>query len=361
MRILLAALFVTMAAGCTGSQDVSIEDAENATYRGILDDEMQLAGGVFESPPFVEGANSRSVVRLVPGVGIVGDIDTDGDDEAIVALVSTFGGSGTFTHLAIVDSAGGSTMAIATIALGDRVRIESLLLDGGTVIANTMEHAVNDAMCCPSLERQRRWQFANGVLVEIPGAATRLRGHIVIGHEVRSFTECNSGTQTWLIDRTNGDLRDVYDGLSGNSYQPLFFEVSGSWGDPPDTGFGTDYAASITVDSVLRAEREGKGCGEDLTTSLYRASGNEPSWQLVVSENELHFIGMDRQPLTIPDPTLTSGGDAVRIDGGEISAVIDSGRCTDPMSGSVFAFTASVTAGDSTFAGCAVQGLLHAN
>jgi putative lipoprotein len=164
-----------------------------------------------------------------------------------------------------------------------------------------------------------------------------------------------------LIDRTNGDLRAIYDALSENLYQPLFFEVSGSWGAAPATGFGAEYASSFAIVSVLRAEREGKGCGEDLTSFLYRANGNEPSWQLVVKETEMHFTRLGTPALTISEPDLTVDSGTVRVDGGEVSATIENKRCTDSMSGSVFALSATVTAGGSTVAGCAAEGATRAN
>ena len=36
------------------------------------------------------------------------------------------------------------------------------------------------------------------------------RGHLVLGHEVRSFKPCGSDQESWVLDRTGGDLSGVY-------------------------------------------------------------------------------------------------------------------------------------------------------
>ena len=59
-----------------------------------------------------------------------------------------------------------------------------------------------------------------------PESRVIVRGHVVIGHEVRALTECGAGSESWLIDETRGELRRWYDTLSSEPYEPLFFELA---------------------------------------------------------------------------------------------------------------------------------------
>ena len=51
-----------------GAAGIAPESLQAATYRGILDDPVTLADGRYEGAPFVAGAATRPVVRLVPGM-----------------------------------------------------------------------------------------------------------------------------------------------------------------------------------------------------------------------------------------------------------------------------------------------------
>lgn len=367
MRRPILALILSQACACAGTHDLTIEDAAHATYHNVLEDPFTLVDGEFAGRPFAAGASSRPVVRLATESSILADVNSDGDDEVIAVLAASFGGSGTFTHIAVVDEATGAPASIATIELGDRVRVESLSYREGSIIATTLEHAATDPMCCPSVRRRRQWQWDGGELVEISAlpAITRVHGHVVIGHEARTFAACDAASEAWLIDRTNGDLRAVYDGLAAEPYQPLFFELEGNWADATDAGFGAKLDRSFVATSVLRAEREGFGCKEDLASFLFKAGGNEPSWQLVVGKDIVRFSSINGDSLeTAKVSTSESGGDyQVSAASGSrpVNAEIIRQRCVDPMSGSVFSFAARVSVGDAGYSGCATEGAAGAN
>jgi uncharacterized membrane protein len=141
----------------------------------------------------------------------------------------------------------------------------------------------------------------------------------------------------------------------------LFFELAGTRGAAPETGLGADYAGSFIAQRVIRAEREGFGCEQDLSSFLYRASGNEPSWQLLVGRESIRFTSMAGDSLSIRGPALTREAGSVhataRSEDGEINAVLEAERCTDSMAGSVFGWSARVVVGDAVYDGCATRGL----
>jgi uncharacterized membrane protein len=184
-------------------------------------------------------------------------------------------------------------------------------------------------------------------------------GHVTIGHEVHSFRACGADVDTWLVDQTGGELTEVVALLSAEPYQPVFAEVAGRWGDPPATGFGADFDASLSVTALIRAENEGHGCGLDTTTFDFDMRGNEPSWRVTIDGTTMKLVSMDGTAIaTVGRMHETSN--SVRIlgtsDEGDIAADIQVGRCIDSMSGAHYALSATVTSGLRTMTGCAIAG-----
>ena len=195
---------------------------------------------------------------------------------------------------------------------------------------------------------------------DAPDARVIVRGQVVIGHEVRALTECGAVQQTWLIDETNGELRRWYDRLSTEPYQPLFVELSGYREDAPASGFGADYPAAIRATAILRAEREGFGCDEDLSVFRFKARGNEPFWQLIASKSELRFEAPGRSPLSVSTPVEFVDDASIRFEASRgsdtILVAVEPGHCTDSMSGSLYAFRARVDVNGISYSGCAIAG-----
>ncbi len=123
---------------------------------------------------------------------------------------------------------------------------------------------------------------------ESPGI--RLRGHVVLGHEVRTFQPCGEASELWVIP--TAELRSAYDALSHEPYQPVFAELRGELRPPPESGFGAEYQGQLQVLTVMRAApaTEGHGCAEDLTGIAFRASGNEPFWHLRVTRDSIRLL-----------------------------------------------------------------------
>jgi uncharacterized membrane protein len=359
--IALSLCIATLLCSCTGATDATFDQAASASYEGILDDPFTLVAGRFEGEAYEDNAASRPVVQLLPEPSALYDLDGDGFNEAIVALVANFGGSGAYVYLAIVDAEGGVAKSAAVTSLGDRVQLKSITVKNGVIAADFTGHGPNDPMCCPSLEHHREWVYEPGNLVNTAGSGTRFRGQVVLGHEVRTFTECDSERQGWLFDQTAGDLGNVYETLAAEQYQPLFFEVIGYWQPAPDTGFAADFDETISVTEVRRAEREGFGCREKLANVVFQARGNEPSWQLDVQDSKLVFTAMGSAPISFDAPEMEELTDDISImaTGPEssIKVVLTDTRCTDSMSGSIFALTASVQLDDSNYIGCALEGM----
>ncbi len=193
-------------------------------------------------------------------------------------------------------------------------------------------------------------------------ASVILRGGLVWGHEVHSFTPCGSNEEVWVLDGTDGELRRISEELASQPYERLFVEVRATEGPAPDTGFGADYAGAVRVTEVRRAEYEGHGCGENLADIEFRAFGVEPFWNLTIDRFGLTLRRPDPSAMTAwPRVGAQLSGAAVEYrseteEAGRIDVELVEGRCRDAMAGSYFPFTVEVRLPAETLRGCALQG-----
>ena len=327
-----------------------------ATISGIYAEPIQLQDGRYLGQPFVTGGASRPTVTLLPKPSAHVDSDVDGEREWLVVLAESSGGSGTFYYLAVMRQRGVGFRSRATVLIGDRVEIERISLDGATVRVDLLAAGDDDPACCPSEARTKRWQWVDDALHPV----TRFVGHLVYGHESREFVSCG-GQRYWVADASGGDLRRTYEAVIRSPYQPLFVEVSGSRLPAPDAAFAATYEEQLRVAALHRVETEGPGCALDLAGARFRASGVEPFWHADVGSDGLLFSRLGQSPIGVEIEMREVAGPRRiwrgQTDVGALVLTLEEGRCTDPMSGSVFAYSASVSLDGEAFYGCALAPL----
>jgi len=350
----------------SGAAALTVDRLQQATYTGILDDPVTLVDGRYEGKPFVPGSATRPIVKLVPGVIATGDLNGDDIDEAVVVLAHSAGGSGVFMYLATVRDNGGKPENIATVRLGDRVKVLAVRIDDGRIVADLVQHGPNDPMCCPTSKVRRAWLLQDGELVGLESKAgptgSRIRGHVVWGHESRSFTECGSKREGWVINESGDELVEVYEELTSAPYQPMFAEVRGEWVAAPQEGFGAEFGEALRITEFLRAENEGFGCRLDLSGVLFVASGNEPFWRLQIRDDGMTMRSMgspEERVFGAPDRREQAGRIAFESGGPDsgIRVVLESRRCVDSMSGARYAWAVTVDVDGRQLKGCAAEGL----
>lgn len=94
------------------------------------------------------------------------DLDGDLDQDAVVVIGLSGGGSGTFFSLAAVINEGGVAKHKGTFGLGDRVIVEQILAEDGKVTLNYIGHGPQDPMCCPTQPMSVTLIYRNGALVD---------------------------------------------------------------------------------------------------------------------------------------------------------------------------------------------------
>lgn len=84
-----------------------------------------------------------------------------------------------------------------------------------------------------------------------------------LGPETRSFQPCGAREETWVVDRTDGELSRLYRKLTGGATRPMYVEVQGSLEPAPKEGFAANYSQQLVVKRIEQAVSGSNGCDED--------------------------------------------------------------------------------------------------
>jgi hypothetical protein len=142
---------------------LTLEALKNAEYMSPMDPQVKvrLSNGVYVAP---SPAGPR--ITLLEETVRFGDLNGDGREDAALVLNSDTGGTGQFRTLVAVLDQGGVPVHVASASLGDRVRITSITVQGGTITVDLVTHGPQDPLCCPTLQKVVRYRLVGGQLVE---------------------------------------------------------------------------------------------------------------------------------------------------------------------------------------------------
>lgn len=171
----LAATFVRSGPGAAAETPAPAPTAAASMWAGLPNAEFPVEGlstpiarlkdGVFEEPA-APGSATKNRVELRPERAF-GDLDGDSDEDAVVVLAVSRGGSGTFVYLASVINEKGAPKASAAMLLGDRVTVTSLAIQAGTLSVDMLIRKPGEPMsAAPTVAMTRTFKH-NGGLVEI--------------------------------------------------------------------------------------------------------------------------------------------------------------------------------------------------
>lgn len=97
---------------------------------------IKLVNGTYPLTPMAGESQADYFVKLDADSVVFGDLNGDGQEDAVVILVSRSGGSGTYKELAVVLNQNGNANSIANQALGDRTVVNSLTIQNGVISIN---------------------------------------------------------------------------------------------------------------------------------------------------------------------------------------------------------------------------------
>jgi hypothetical protein len=156
-QVVVAALALGVAlAGCGGAPHRSLVPPltraalREARYATEFSDSgvVQLVHGEYRLP-VAPGSADEVSVSLADSMAF-GDFDGDGDIDAGAVLVGSGGGSGTFYHLVAVLNDRGTPRHLASVLLGDRIKIQRVTIHRDTITVSLIRHGPADPQCCPT-------------------------------------------------------------------------------------------------------------------------------------------------------------------------------------------------------------------
>jgi uncharacterized membrane protein len=186
----------------------------------------------------------------------------------------------------------------------------------------------------------------------LPASAVRLRGLVRdLGGRLQ-LLPCD-GSPLTVEDRTPEQelTRALRELTAGKEGRPMFVEMYGS----REVGLGAGIAAL----ELRRAAVETAGCRERFDHREWIGIGNDPSWRVELTSRDM-VIGLLGGPPTQRVPhggAQRQGGTIVYMsaEGPEPVITINEQRCTDSLSGSLFAYSIQVRSEGRTLVGCAAH------
>jgi heat shock protein HslJ len=155
----------------------TLEQVKAASVSGVFDQAITLVDGKYEGQPVAPDAASRPTALLWEPTFHTADLDGVVGSEALALLSSNAGGSGEFVSLAVFGLRDGAFANLATVPVGDRVRLQSLWLERGKVVMDVIEPGPNDAACCPTQVSRKTFGYDGGTFKQI---SSEVRGMLAI-------------------------------------------------------------------------------------------------------------------------------------------------------------------------------------
>jgi len=240
-----------------GPSNLPGSDPLNTTYT-IEDQAVTLINGSSEIK--VAPSSAARIRATAFGRPVYGDLDRDGDDDAVVVIIYDPGGSGTFYYIAAAINQNGSYRGTAGYLLGDRIIAQFVKFSNGLVVAHYLDRRPADPMSAPpSVRTAIQLRLTDGKLSPLKpdaGQEQVLEGRVTIGHEVRSFLPCSNKTEHWLLGNSPAlaEITAAYQKAlpAAGPYTPLFMTLAGRFDAPPADGFGADYGAAFFATRLVR-------------------------------------------------------------------------------------------------------------
>jgi uncharacterized membrane protein len=190
------------------------------------------------------------------------------------------------------------------------------------------------------------------------------RGILMLAQDRITFRPCNERAELWLLDQSDGTLRETFADEMQKGPAMLYVEAYGERAPvSEDIAEARPYAGTFVLEEVLYAGVQGqvRGCDEPAASYAVMARGNEPSWAVEVGDTGIVW----RQPtepkeIALGPPQTQDAEGAVRYhasgNGHDLELLVDAQTCRDAMSGEFFAYSARAVLDTKEFSGCARVG-----
>lgn len=142
--------------------DATIKDFRY--YLGFPKKHVRLKDGRFK-----QGSTPDDYLNVAVDGYLIGDLDNNGTDDAVVVLMSNEMGSGGFFELTalVADMQSDVVRQTNSIVLGDRIKVNAITIESGSIWLDLTVHKPDDPSCCPSQKIKKRFIMIDDRLVEV--------------------------------------------------------------------------------------------------------------------------------------------------------------------------------------------------
>lgn len=157
----------TTEVGDNNTQEGIAFDPKNTTYT-IDGNLITLINGKSETQ--VASGSATKIVTTAWNDPVLGDIDGDGTDDAVMIITYQPGGSGTFYYVVSVikDFQIDQSMGTNAVLLGDRIAPQNVSINQGVILVNYADRKIGESFGTqPSVGISKWIVFKNGELVEM--------------------------------------------------------------------------------------------------------------------------------------------------------------------------------------------------
>lgn len=146
---------------------LSYASIAGGTYNVLGLGSVTLTNGEYTNTAFDPAGTGSPIYDTRMEAVTFGDMNADGQEDAVIELRTNTGGTGRFVELALVLNAEGQPQYTTSVAIGDRTVVRALSIADAILVADLITHAESDPLCCPTLEVTLKFKFQDGKLVEL--------------------------------------------------------------------------------------------------------------------------------------------------------------------------------------------------
>jgi heat shock protein HslJ len=155
----------------------TLEQVKAATVSGVFEQAVTFSDGRYEGEPYAADGASRPTALVWDTTFHTADVDGAIGNEAIAMLSANSGGSGELVYLAVFGVRDGAFANLATVPVGDRVKLQNLWLERGRVIMDVVEAGPDDAACCPTQVARKTFAYDGGTFKQV---SSEVRGVLAV-------------------------------------------------------------------------------------------------------------------------------------------------------------------------------------
>ncbi|MCK4308310.1 HEAT repeat domain-containing protein, partial [candidate division WOR-3 bacterium] len=148
-------------------EKLTLDDLKNADYVCLYYGKgVRLKNGIYEEHH--ADSTSKLHVGIYKDKVAFGDLNNDGRDDAVVVIESYSGGSGHFYELAVVINNNGKPLCFIPKRLGDRVIVNSVLINkAGKITVDMIAHSSKDGLAKPTLRKIIEYKLYGYILIQL--------------------------------------------------------------------------------------------------------------------------------------------------------------------------------------------------